>query len=483
MSAADPNRYAGPAEAALLRDDIAAEEGVLQTVEARRAAVRSALHDAEQRLRAAQEEAESARAILAQIDAREAQAQQNILRARGLLHPVRRLPYDVLSAVFLAWNDEVKFDNERVGARYAVQLVPFLAASVCRRWRSAALDTPMLWTTLELPFDAAEDRPLPWATYVECIVTRSKSLGLAIVVDTAVPQETPITDTFIDALLLVSRRWRTLEVERTSSTSLPDSSAFRRLVSCHDVPILESLKLCMPEGDQPALLVVLPQSAPRLLALSLEFELYDKGFEISDLGCIARSMPNLRKLNLSLPTRILGDPEIITFSRLHSLEIFGLEDTISRSLRCPMLEELEISCIQGSGAARVFAQFVESALSPAYRLRKLVFRACTLRTTIANALEPLRNIEEIIVYSSTVRDGFFQTLSAPTATGEWHVPRLFRFHVLKGDHISWTDRPCDVVALQELVRARETASRSGGSNAPSALTDVKRGEYDIHAQQ
>jgi len=62
----------------------------------------------------------------------------------ALVAPIRRLPPEVLSEIFLCYNDE----NNVLYIR--LNKVPLLVGGVCSRWRTIALSTPRLWNSFAL---------------------------------------------------------------------------------------------------------------------------------------------------------------------------------------------------------------------------------------------------------------------------------------------------------------------------------------------
>ncbi|KIM76328.1 hypothetical protein PILCRDRAFT_36243, partial [Piloderma croceum F 1598] len=57
----------------------------------------------------------------------------------ALVAPIRRLPPEVLSKIFLRYNDENNVPYIRLNK------APLLLGSMCSRWRTIALSTPRLW--------------------------------------------------------------------------------------------------------------------------------------------------------------------------------------------------------------------------------------------------------------------------------------------------------------------------------------------------
>src|SRR5882672_9516402 len=62
----------------------------------------------------------------------------------ALVAPIRRLPPEVLSEIFLHYNDENNISDLQLNT------APLLLGGVCSRWRTIALSTPRLWTSFAL---------------------------------------------------------------------------------------------------------------------------------------------------------------------------------------------------------------------------------------------------------------------------------------------------------------------------------------------
>ena len=84
-------------------------------------------------------------------------------RKRSILHPIRLLPTEILTRIFeLATLDErltLKRDlvitrtvySSRDRVTSTIPHIPTILASTCRRWRTIALDMPLLWSFLRVP--------------------------------------------------------------------------------------------------------------------------------------------------------------------------------------------------------------------------------------------------------------------------------------------------------------------------------------------
>ncbi|KAF6749264.1 hypothetical protein DFP72DRAFT_913761 [Ephemerocybe angulata] len=233
--------------------------------------------------------------ILTDLDA-QIQALNDVRKARAdfiqrhfaLLSPLKRLPDDLLSTLFLALLNHP--DNRH--AKMSNTHPAVVLSHVCRRWRQLALDTALLWTALRIyppvlpqgyPYGSYSANPhlssqmtthsprvevtRRWEKEVEKILTmtrvwlkRSKECTLTIdvhapdvapqiypnhptAVDVSPKAETSGLTALIEAVCDASRRWKiaTLRVSTTRLTS--SDSPFRRIFTLteDDVPLLQEL--------------------------------------------------------------------------------------------------------------------------------------------------------------------------------------------------------------------------------------------------
>ncbi|KAF8887678.1 hypothetical protein CPB85DRAFT_1163909, partial [Mucidula mucida] len=75
------------------------------------------------------------------------QAESHLADANCLLHPIRRLPNEIISEIFFHcvpnWHTRLSFSSEfTLDPRTA----PWTLTTVTRRWRDIALSLPQLWT-------------------------------------------------------------------------------------------------------------------------------------------------------------------------------------------------------------------------------------------------------------------------------------------------------------------------------------------------
>ncbi|KAJ6559988.1 hypothetical protein B0H19DRAFT_890834, partial [Mycena capillaripes] len=101
--------------------------------------IRHFLADSEKELDHLTEELERLDALRKEILQKRRHLQEFIDAHRALLSPVRRLPEDIVRAIFMASLPSTR--NPAISG----QETPLLLCQICRSWRNTALATPRLW--------------------------------------------------------------------------------------------------------------------------------------------------------------------------------------------------------------------------------------------------------------------------------------------------------------------------------------------------
>ncbi|KAF5332742.1 hypothetical protein D9611_005423 [Ephemerocybe angulata] len=236
-----------------------------------------------------QENDEALAELIAQIKALEVVQTARICfreRHSALLSPIKSLPGDILSALFVAI---VAHPSQR-HARMTSSHPAVILSHVCRRWRQLALSTPTLWNKLTIHSPPTPTAPTPgniltpdasrsliiaqlpevdrcrrWERELELIKTtvhvwlkRSKGSDLFIQFQAADPvaaghryhpqgaMKSPPAATvssLVDIICNVSSRWKEATIRLTGSGF--EKSAFRRIFELRedDVPHLQRLAL------------------------------------------------------------------------------------------------------------------------------------------------------------------------------------------------------------------------------------------------
>ena len=174
---------------------------------------------------------------------------------RALISPIRQLPLDVLGEIFVHCLPEGR------NAVMSSQEAPILLGHICSAWRSIALSTPWLWSSLHIPtptptqiIETGQVPAQPDPTFISKMERRREAAGEWI----SRSGESPISisvcsprhaysyglqpsnmkpfEIAITQILASSHRWKNVDFRATE-----DSFSLLQQLAEDDVPLLESL--------------------------------------------------------------------------------------------------------------------------------------------------------------------------------------------------------------------------------------------------
>ncbi|KAJ7587337.1 hypothetical protein C8J56DRAFT_941724 [Mycena floridula] len=132
---------------------------------------------------------------------------------KKLVHPIRRLPVEVLCEIFLslASNEDVRHGFRE--STLSATTMPWVVSQVSRLWRSSALGFPRLWSTIHVvcctPADLQEETIQKQLSALAAQIHRAASRHLSVafyIRSSPVPQ----LDRFLAILLPTVPRWKAL---------------------------------------------------------------------------------------------------------------------------------------------------------------------------------------------------------------------------------------------------------------------------------
>ncbi|KZV87157.1 hypothetical protein EXIGLDRAFT_752404 [Exidia glandulosa HHB12029] len=407
MSSLNPDRYAGPAEAVLLREQITQDTKDSRQLQTRVQQALTAQHNVELALAAATEAAESARGYTHLLLAQESAVQQRLTRAHGLLHPIRSLPDDILVEIFrvdldLHWRAlQADDDDDDDLSCFGTQNVPFKLAAVCRRWRQLAIATPVLWSFLVIDLEAIDGFER-WTSYVRTMRQRLKNLRLPVSIylraGSHLLEQTVDSSEFWEEMCALAYHTRSIVAIVASDILLrgPSPGWCRFMTSQFN-----SLKdLAISNGWGRARdLIVFPR-ALHLATLSVyhfwlswddlpaldglrNVTLSPQGSVTGDqLGAAVSKMPCVEYLSLQLSVlQTSSDTRQISLPRLHTLKLSTRCDEPSALVfSLPVIEALELS-LGGSTGNAMLMDILHAAQVPS--LRKLSINSHSIRQRLA----------------------------------------------------------------------------------------------------
>ncbi|KAJ7253500.1 hypothetical protein C8J57DRAFT_625635 [Mycena rebaudengoi] len=158
----------------------------------------------------------------------------------ALVSPARRLPDDIISAIFVACLPPTR--NPVI----SVHVAPLLLCRICRAWRIVALSTPQLWTAIHVVVPSTGNFVAQLNDAVGVWIGRSGSLPLSVsLVSTPLQRRgLSVYSTLNDAIMLLldtlirfTHRWRNIRLSLHSQHSFTPLLA----VSKDVVPMLQTL--------------------------------------------------------------------------------------------------------------------------------------------------------------------------------------------------------------------------------------------------
>ncbi|KAF8955981.1 hypothetical protein BDZ97DRAFT_1853913 [Flammula alnicola] len=192
---------------------------------------------------------------------------------RALISPVRRLPIDILQEIFCHC---LPTEHNALMSHHDA---PVLLARICSSWRSIALSTPELWSSIHIPVPPFSRSRFFYRNYdeeayktdtINLVAKRSAAAREWLARSCACPLSISLHDadasggnkTHCDALLApfmpFSSRWKSLSLMTSAINLKPVAN-----LAAADVPLLESLTLTIINTTPP--MHWLPDSSPNVI--------------------------------------------------------------------------------------------------------------------------------------------------------------------------------------------------------------------------
>ncbi|KZW01884.1 hypothetical protein EXIGLDRAFT_716524 [Exidia glandulosa HHB12029] len=506
------NRVATPLEAhsirAFLATVTAARERQIAEAEIQAGRTARDVAISEVRLAEAQEALERATRGLEQAVAVNAQALDFLKIAKrpltddphircqlGLIHPVRRLPPEILAMIFhtTAW---IVFEDREWALSprlrtVSTQQTPYRLALVCRRWREIALNTPSMWRYICVDLRAiTRENALLHEFYLETSFVRSAKRHVVLRVDKSLDWEGDY-----DRQPFRPESLRPYIVNMTRNDGVVDLSvnALDDDLFDPDSPCVNLRKLDTDVNTPVGLIHDLPTLAPHLKSISVALRTFSRrppvtypsveSFTLKSLfgGRSAPGhahpyenlfgfFPNAREITLDLSTGF-GTADHLRHDNVRTLRIdsWGQIERIADRYSFPRLERLEIGVklslwndedIHIEPMLHVVANGCAS-------LRTLqIHRGIPLNADFALLLLSTPRLESLLCPRSTPDDKFLQTLGRAGADGTWMCPRLTTIQMRLGR----TNEDAIVHKILDAVSTRNNAHRRG--EPVVELTDV-----------
>ncbi|THV07968.1 hypothetical protein K435DRAFT_833261 [Dendrothele bispora CBS 962.96] len=385
----------------------------------------------------------------------------------------------------------------------STNLPPILLTHVCRRWRSIALDTPDLWSSLHIVIPkpssfllASKCEGIRSAT--DAFLDRSRDAPLSISLKARdysgqAPGESPHeVEQILACILPHSKRWKHLKFRMPFSWLVTEATVE---LSSQDLPLLETV--LMDDGYPPFLI-----GAPSLRQLSLEItamqtvtlvpcgewgkiqvlKLFWRHFELNDLFKILSQSTSLRAcmVQLLFPSAVDTPLRMETIVMPH-LEKLCLTANSGNNLR-RILDQLSMSSLQqlyirehsslvelNTSLISSFQGFFQRSMCTILKLEIMIARSSSLSLNeLANFFRSLSTLQELIIVENMHDDPFMDEhlLQAFTVTSpliDVLCPRLSKIRF--SDRFSFTEQ-----TLLEFVKARSSPYHPSPNPQPDSIS-------------
>lgn len=326
---------------------------------------------------------------------------------RGILHPLRRLPPEILLQIFEECvEDEVDDLHLRLLTAPGLSRMPITLASVCRTWRRTVLCSPRLWGYIRLPLhkrvvDAAGC--MDYGYIGNDFVERARGSAIEVTVHggtSAVEAE------------LTNINTRRLNIANVGSVWPPPSSipspahlwlGYRGSLIIRTIP-----STLVSRTTRITCLNVFPEfEAP---AKPVEDLLLEGRWATLALTPLLGNLPGLKSLDLAnlVLTRVLPSTiQNLRHSRLVSLAIHAsalptLERSLADGLRLPSIGHLSLNGLISMGSSPPVFPLTSSQLSTT--VTKLEFREATAKDCIRFWVDALTTVDTISIRGDNVQD-------------------------------------------------------------------------------
>ncbi|KZV99019.1 hypothetical protein EXIGLDRAFT_726504 [Exidia glandulosa HHB12029] len=469
----DPNRYAEPHEREALRASIRAATEALdqarRNLDAATAARLEADAAAAARLEAEARESEAKAALKAAQ--RKFDDDPDLRRQSGLLHPIRRLPAEILGYIFtLAAREWLNYTSDCARA-------PFRIAAVSRRWRDVALRTPSVWRHIRTVLNEADSTyTQSYRLWFDLAAERSGYRDIVLVTELY----------YGPASLPALQRLRDL-LARNSVTAL-DLYCHHTVQNFHwDIlrtatPVTSLTSLCISDYQCHRELVYgLPTTAPNLRAITASFPHFDLPLPVPHLSVtyaeirprlytfplgtehgrnisvVFTAYPNAKTVFVDHPEVAQPFPGILQHDALTSLHIrrTGGFSVLSNGFSFPALRRLTLEVNdRHSHAADETSGSLHLISSGLPALRTLEYDALSDLGVLVPALRTLPLLESLVCKRGKPDDAF---LTAFIAGPDFLCPALAELHTGKVETSQLAQQFVDAVSAR--IDAHLTGSR------------------------
>lgn len=315
----------------------------------------------------------------------------------GILHPLRRLPDEILLLIFGECIEKERYSLREMLPRIDIPRLPSKLAAVCKRWRQMVRSTPYFWNYICFPPSwAISQFESYWKVVRPAVIAHSMELTVPLDIENAYGQSHDD-----DVQILVN--FHRLNITNVAVGGLPPGPCSSHLWIGHSGPTPVSHVI-------PATLI---SSTVRLTCLNVLPIVREKNQSIrvicirgaqfgSFFGSMMTNLPQLRKVNM---TQLSLGPLTTTFNRdlmhhslshlaIHASALDMIDLYLMRGLRLPGLCKFAIKDIGCDAHSASNYPSITSQFKPAVRTLKI--SGTSHRDSVLSWIEALLPLEKLV---------------------------------------------------------------------------------------
>lgn len=229
--------------------------------------IRNTISQTEQDIYLIYEDIDRLEGVLSSLVRKLGALEQHLQTHKNLLSPIQKLPVEILSEIFLCVHDPFSW---HIHDDLSLLKTAMLPGQVCHSWRTVALTTPELWSSIILPIT----RRMPTSIFklTSTRLERSGGSPLSLAINGALTEHGDIHP-LLDTIAAASHRWKHIDLDQ----QLFQYDVLRK--AKENLPVLESLTLSHYQGHGYAWARDVFESAPRLRTVVLL-----KGIQVNEIA-------------------------------------------------------------------------------------------------------------------------------------------------------------------------------------------------------
>ena len=339
-------------------------------------------------------------------------------KCRGILHPLRRLPPEILLQIF-----EECVEDEADELRRAIFIAPGLPrmpialSAVCRPWRRTVLHSPRLWSYIRLPIDILGNYEYIGNAHTANFLTRAQGAAIELTVPGRIStvEEAELTNMNIRRLNIAN-----VGVIWPPPSSIPSpahlwlgysgGSSGISYIACTIPPALVSRTTRITCSS-----VHIEFEAPARSVVNL---LLEGRFPMLALTSLLGNLPDLKSLDMvNLVLHSAPSPTIqhLRHSQLASLAIHAsalatLEQSLSEGLKLPSIRHFSLSGLTNSSHVNISLTTIDPSRFPlttsqlSTTVTELGFTEATWRTCIRSWIDAFAHVDTVSSRGKGVKD-------------------------------------------------------------------------------